>query len=72
MIKPQAAKSDLSTHMFCACWDGLRKPSFLMAMPAVKQRYFAQFITTWEKQVLVRVIGIQKKTKANHTFFRDN
>ena len=54
--------------MFCVSWDGQRKSGFLTVM-AAKTDIFVQFITSWEKQILARFIGIRKKNRGNHAFF---
>ena len=49
-----------TAHTFCASRDGPRKSSFLTVAPA-ETDIFARFITTREKQILARVIGIRKE-----------
>ena len=43
-----------TAHRFCASRDGLGNSGFLTAVPA-------RLITTYEKQILARVIGIRKE-----------
>ena len=49
-----------TAHTFCASCDGPRKSGFVMVVPAKAEIFFALFITTSEKQILARVVGIQK------------
>ena len=54
------APSFATSHRFCASHDGPRKFGFCWWC-LLKLRYFAPFVTTREKQILARVIGIQKE-----------
>ena len=49
-----------TTHTFCTSRDCPRKLGSLMAVLA-KTNVFAQFMTTREKQILVRDSGIRKE-----------
>ena len=49
-----------TAHTLCASRNGPRKSGFLTAVPA-ETDIFVRFVTTREKQILERVIGIRKE-----------
>ena len=61
MLRLKDGASFATAHALCASRDGPSKSGFLMAVPAKTRDIFARFITTWEKQILTRVIGIRKE-----------
>ena len=54
----------------CAHHGMSEKLGVLCTVPPIIQRYFARFGATWEKRILAKAIGIQKKKRklgiANH------